>query len=250
MLVDDINITMSIYLVTAITFIVILSGGFFSIRFRDKMNLILGLSAGLLFGLVAIELLPEIFTLSQETGTDVIYPMIALSIGFLLFHITEKTFLVHDSHEETYQKHHHPSVGIISAVALIVHSFLDGVGMGVGFQISASLGMAVAIAVMVHAFSDGLNTGSIMLLNNNSVKKTSSMVFLNALAPVLGVASTLVFDFSAEFLLMYLGFFAGIILYISLEDILPEAHSRDSSWKTVFFTVLGVVVIYLVTVLE
>jgi len=115
--------------------------------------------------------------------------------------------------------------------------------MGVGFKISTGLGVAVAIAVIGHAFSDGLNTGSLMLLNKNSARKTFAMVAINALAPVLGVLSVRFFNLSSGFLLIYLGFFAGIILYISLEDILPEAHSGDSSWKTLALTVLGVLFI-------
>jgi len=234
---------MAVYIFTALTFLTILIGGLFSIRFKRNLNLILGFSAGLLFGLFALEILPEIFSLSLGSNIDIFYPMLALVSGFLVFHILEKTFLVHDNHEGSYQKHKHPSVGLVSALLLIIHSFLDGVGMGVGFKISTGLGVAVAIAVIGHAFSDGLNTGSLMLLNKNSAKKTFVMVAINALAPVLGVLSVRFFNLSSGFLLIYLGFFAGIILYISLEDILPEAHSGDSSWKTLALTVLGVLFI-------
>lgn len=238
-----INIKMAVYIFTALTFLTILVGGLFSIKFKKNLSLILGFSAGLLFGLFAFEIMPEIFNLSLDTKLNIFYPMLALASGFLVFHILEKTFLVHDSHEETYQKHKHPSVGLISAIVLIIHSFLDGVGMGVGFQISTGLGIAVAFAVIGHAFSDGLNTASLMLLNKNSTKKTLVMILMNAVAPVLGVLSVRFFNLSSEFLLIYLGFFAGIILYISLEDILPEAHSGDSSWKTLALTVLGVLFI-------
>ncbi|MEI7690787.1 MAG: ZIP family metal transporter [bacterium] len=234
---------MAVYIFTALTFLTILIGGLFSIKFKKNINLILGFSAGLLFGLFALEIIPEIFNLSLASNIDIFYPMLALVSGFLVFHILEKTFLVHDNHEGSYQKHQHPSVGLVSAILLIIHSFLDGVGMGVGFKISTGLGVAVAIAVIGHAFSDGLNTGSLMLLNKNSARKTFAMVAINALAPVLGVLSVRFFNLSSGFLLIYLGFFAGIILYISLEDILPEAHSGDSSWKTLALTVLGVLFI-------
>ena len=44
-----------------------------------------------------------------------------------------------------------------------------------------------------------------------------------------------------------LGFFAGFLLYIGASDILPEAHSKYSSWKTVLLTVLGAALICLIT---
>jgi zinc transporter ZupT len=46
---------------------------------------------------------------------------------------------------------------------------------------------------------------------------------------------------------MYLAFFAGFLLYIGASDILPEAHSKDSSFKTIAMTLLGVVFIYAIT---
>ncbi len=51
--------------------------------------------------------------------------MIALVLGFLLFHILEKTILIHHNHESDYAIHRHPNVGIMSAIALIGHSFMD-----------------------------------------------------------------------------------------------------------------------------
>src|SRR5207245_8822425 len=44
--------------------------------------------------------------------------------------------------------------------------------------------------------------------------------------PVLGMASTLLFQVPPSVLILYLGFFAGFLLYIGASDILPEAHSQ------------------------
>jgi len=94
--------------------------------------------------------------------------LLALMGGFLLFHITEKSILIHFSHEEQYAEHQHPLVGVLSAVALTGHSFLDGVGIGLGFQVSPAVGLIVAIAVIAHDFSDGLNTVTLMLVYKNT----------------------------------------------------------------------------------
>ena len=70
---------------------------------------------------------------------------------------------------------------------------------------------------------------------------------VDALAPVLGAASTRLFHVSEAVLLVYLGFFAGFLLYIGAADILPEAHSKHPSRLTVLLTVLGAIFIYLIT---
>ena len=55
------------------------------------------------------------------------------------------------------------------------------------------------------------------------------MLVLDSLAPVLGAASTLTFRVPTYLLVLYLGFFAGFLLYIGASDILPEAHSQGRS---------------------
>ncbi|MBX4215905.1 ZIP family metal transporter [Candidatus Parcubacteria bacterium] len=230
-----------------LTFVSTFAGGLFALRFRHRMHLILGFTAGVLLAVVAFDIFPEIILLTGQLSVPPLAPMIALVLSFLLFHIVEKFLLIHHSHEaETYGPHKHPTVGVLSASALIGHSFLDGVGIGLGFQISGSVGIMIAIAVIAHDFSDGLNTVSLMLAHKNTERRALWFLFFDALAPVIGGLSTLFFAVPQNILLLYLGFFAGFLLYIGASDILPEAHSQDSSWRTVLATVLGVLFIYFV----
>lgn len=230
-----------------LAFISTFVGGLVGLRFKDKLHLILGFTAGVLLSVVAFDILPEIISLLNSTGASVEIPMVALVAGFLLFHIAEKLLLIHHAHEDHYGEHKHPTVGVFSALALSAHSFLDGVGIGLGFQISPTIGIIVAIAVIAHDFSDGLNTVSLMLAHKNTDKKSLALLFVDAIAPVLGGLSTLFFTLSEVSLLAYLGFFAGFLLYIGASDILPEAHSKDSSLRTIAATILGVLFIFLVT---
>jgi len=221
-------------------------GGLLALKYRDQLHLILGFTAGVLLGVVAFDLLPEIMEEVEHTGLPAELPMIALVVGFFAFHIIEKWLLIHHSHEESYGPHKHPTVGIFSSLAIAGHSFLDGVGIGLGFQVSPEVGILVAVAVISHAFSDGLNTVSLMLAHENSVRRTVKFLFVTAIAPVLGGLSTLFFSVSEKILLLYLGFFAGFFLYIGASDILPEAHNRRSSFATILATIFGALVIYFV----
>lgn len=234
-------------LLSALTFASTLCGGIFAFRNRDNLHRILGYTAGVLLGVVAFELLPEIFHALSAGNLSSTGPMIALVVGFLLFHIIEKSLLIHHTQEDEYTLHHHPHVGIASALALIGHSFLDGVGIGLGFQAGEGVGIAVAIAVIAHDFTDGLNTVNLMLINKNNAKRATAFLVLDALAPVLGALSTLLFHVSDAGLVLYLGFFAGFLLYIGASEILPEAHSKHSSYKTIGLTVAGALSIFIIT---
>lgn len=230
-----------------LTFISTFLGGLTGIRYKDKLHLILGFTAGVLLAVVAFDILPEIINLIGETNTDPSVPMIALVLGFLIFHILEKLLLIHHAQEEEYGDHKHPTVGVLSALALSGHSFLDGVGIGLGFQVSSEMGILIAIAVISHDFSDGLNTVTLALVHKNTVKKALSLLWIDALAPVLGALSTFLFTLPDRLLLIYLGFFAGFLLYIGASEILPEAHSKHPSIGTILMTISGVIFIFLVT---
>lgn len=234
-------------ILSAATFFSTLSGGITALRYQKWLNRIMGYTAGVLLGVVAFDLLPEISGLSGTTHTDFVHPMMALVGAFLLFHILEKTILMHHAHEQQYGEHTHPGVGLASALALSGHSFLDGVGIGLGFQTSEAVGIAVAIAVIAHDFTDGMNTVILMLRHRNTVKRARGLLLLDALAPVAGAASTLLFTLPDKYLIYYLGFFAGFLLYIGASDILPQAHSRGSSRITIGLTVFGTAFMYAVT---
>jgi zinc transporter ZupT len=220
---------MSAVLFSIGTFFSTCVGGLFALKFRDRLHFILSFTAGVLLGVVSFEILPEIFKLAHEQEIDATWAMVALVTGFLLFHSLEKFVLIHHVHEADYAVHRHPRVGVLSAFSLAGHSFMDGVGIGLGFQVSESVGILVAIAVISHDFCDGLNTVSLMLVNRNTTRRSLVMLFLDSIAPVLGAISTLFIQVPPFVLMLYLGFFAGFLLYIGASDILPEAHSQNRS---------------------
>jgi zinc transporter ZupT len=155
--------------------------------------------------------------------------------------------VIHYMHEDEYAEHKHPQVGVLSALALIGHSFADGLGIGLGFQVSTEAGVLVALAVIAHDFSDGLNTVSLVLTYNNTAGRARLLLACDALAPVLGAASTLLFTLPEHFLVLYLGVFAGFLMHIGASDILPQAHSKQSSVSTLMLTFIGALFIFIIT---
>lgn len=231
------------------TFLSTSAGGLFALRNRSRLHLVLGFSAGVILAVVAFDLLPEISRLSGSTRTPFMTPMIALVGGFLGFHIVEKSLLIHNAHEGEYAPHHHhhhgePAVGVASALALAGHSLTDGIAIGLGFQTGAQVGIAVALAVIAHDFADGVNTVSLMLVNRNTRRRALAFLALDALTPLLGAALTLFVHVPDQGLLIYLGVFAGFLLYIGASDVLPEAHADHSSVATVALTVFGAVAMF------
>jgi ZIP family zinc transporter len=231
----------------ALTAIATTAGGFLAIKSKDRLHLVLGLSAGLLLGLVAFDLLPEVF----ELGTQEIFHAPAVSValigGFLLLHFYEQLFGSHEPAESDYGNDHEHSSNIaggLGAIAMGGHVFLDGLALGVAFKVSSDLGIAVFIALLVHAFSDGLNTVSFLIKSGKWGRKGIWLLGVDAIARVSGAALGTTLALSNNVIAIYLAVFAGIVIYLATSHILPEAHSRHSSKLTILATIFGVLVMW------
>lgn len=238
---------MEAVILSFLTFVSTSLGGWFALKNRNKLHLIMSFTAGVLIGVVFFDLMPEIFELAKSNNVNPMPAFVALVFAFLLIHVLQKLALIHASHEEEYAVHRHPTVGLINATGLSVHSFLDGVGIGLGFQVSTEVGLIVALAVIAHDFTDGLNTVTLMLSHKNTTHKAKIMLLIDATMPILGALSTLLFTIPDSWLIIYLGFFSGFLLYIGASDLLPEAHSEHSNYKMVSLTVLGALFMFFVT---
>ncbi|MGH7902752.1 MAG: ZIP family metal transporter [Candidatus Dormibacteraceae bacterium] len=219
-------------------------GGLAAVRFRDRMHLLLGFSAGAVLGVVFFDLLPEVFTLPGGRPHLV---MVGAGVGFLAFFGLERATSLHRAREHEHAvAPHDPEMGLVGAIGLSVHSFLDGVAIGIGFQTSAALGLLIALAVIAHDFSDGLNTVTVMLAHGNPLRRSLALLAIDMVTPILGAASTLLFHIPAGVLPWLLAFFCGFFLYIGASDLLPEAREHDSPMVGVA-TLLGMLALFGVT---
>ncbi len=75
----------------AATALATFAGGTLAIKSKDRLHLVLGLSAGLLLGLVAFDLLPEVFEMGTKEILHAPATSVALIAGFLLLHFYEQT---------------------------------------------------------------------------------------------------------------------------------------------------------------
>ncbi len=123
---------------------------------------------------------------------------------------------------------------------------MDGVAIGAAFQVGGGMGAAVAMAVVAHDFADGFNTYTLTSLYGNARRRAVAMLFADAVAPVLGAASTLLFSIPEGVLGAYLGLFGGVLLYLAAAEILPEAHHEHPARSTLLCTVAGAAFIWLV----
>ncbi|MES2416527.1 MAG: ZIP family metal transporter [Patescibacteria group bacterium] len=233
---------MNIILLAGGAFVATLLGGLFAIRFRDKLHLVLGFSAGAIIGVAFFDLLPEAIELGS-TSYDISFITMLTAIGFVAYMILDRFVFFHSHGTDEHEGHDHKR-GILGAGSLSLHSFLDGVAIGLAFQVSSAVGIIVASAVLVHDFSDGINTVNMILKNGGDKRKALKWLLTDALAPVFGIFSTLFFTLPESILAIILAVFTGFFLYIGASDLLPESHHNHPTYWTTLATILGISVIF------
>ncbi|MFD7558302.1 MULTISPECIES: ZIP family metal transporter [unclassified Streptomyces] len=229
-------------------FLMTLAGGWAAQRVTDRRHLVLGLAGGLMLGVVGLDLLPEALHAAGDEFLGVPLALLLFVAGFLVAHVAERLLAVRQAAHGAENGHGHrvPQVGLTAAAAMVGHSLADGVALGAAFQVGGGMGVAVALAVITHDFADGFNTYTLTSLYGNDRRKARLMLFADAVAPVVGAASTLLFTLPEEPLGAYLGFFGGVLLYLAAAEILPEAHHKHPALSTLLCTVGGVAGIWLV----
>lgn len=233
-------------LISILAFTSTLLGGIFALKFKDRLHLILGFSAGAVIGVAFFDLLPEAIELASPFFEISTITSIS-ALGFICYMILDRFILVH-GHAEEHHEHGHASGllnrGLFGAGSLSIHSFLDGIAIGFAFQVSSAVGIVVTIAVLIHDFSDGINTVNMILKNNGSVKNAFKWLVVDATAPVLGIIFTSFFTLEQKFIGILLAIFCGFFLYLGASDLLPESHHSHPTIWTSLMTVFGIAVLF------
>ena len=233
-----------IILISIAAFFSTFLGGLFALHLKDRLHLILGFSAGAVIGVAFFDLMPEAIELVGANREPAFVTSI-IALGFALYLALDRLIVLHRHHDDTHE-HAQSGRGLWGASTLSLHSFLDGVGIGLAFKVSPEIGLVVAAAVLAHDFSDGINTVSMILKNGGKRERALRWLLVDAIAPVFGVLVTLLFSVSEESLGMLIALFSGFFLYIGASDLLPESHHAHPKRWTTISTIIGMIVMYAV----
>ncbi len=232
----------------AITFFSTIAGGLFILKnSRIQVKYFFAFAAGALLGVSFFDIFPEIIMILQTGVIDSTVVLGTIVVAFLFFHVLDRSITIHSIRSHPDGSTGRMTNGKIRAAGLCIHSFLDGVAIGTAFHIGFALGVLVGLAVVFHDFSDGLNTVTVMLRAGAKNRPAFYWLLTDAVTPMIGAASTFILFLSDSVLAILLAFFVGEFLFIGAADLLPEAHEKGTSFRLVFATILGVLLIFGVT---
>ena len=212
-----------------------LGGGLVALRLHRQLPTLIALTGGIVVAVALFDVLPEALDAVGENR----HVAWLVGAGFLGFFLAERALVLHHR-DEPEQARAHARVGILAAGGLSLHSFLDGLGIGLAFHVDTATGLLVFLAVVTHDFADGMNTVGFILRQSDDRRRALQWLAVDAVAPLAGAVVGAGIAVSEHTLGYLLAVYAGFFLFIGATDLLPEAHEHPSP-RRVALTILGFV---------
>ncbi len=212
-----------------------MAGGLLALRFKQHLPLALGFSAGAVIGVAFFDLLPEALALSGDFSLAAA----AAAGGFFLYAVIDR-IAGHD-----HNCHEQPHRGLVGAISFSTHSLLDGLAMGLAFQVDMTTGFAVAAAILAHDFADGLNTVNVLTRHGASRRSALGWLMVVAAAPLAGATLSLFLTPQPQMLGLGLAACGGFFLYIGACDLLPASQRARPGLATLTATLMGAGLLFL-----
>ncbi len=242
---------------------------FFAKKTNAKfLSFSLGLSAGVMIYISFMELLfssrQQLEVITESTTRGSLITALAFFGGIFIAGLIDKfipdTENPHELHSveeiggvpNPEHTHRLRRMGIVTALAIAVHNFPEGIATFISALDSAKVGIAVAAAVAVHNIPEGIAVSVPIYFSTGSRKKAFWYSFASGLAEPVGAvfAYLLLMPFLTPVLMeCTFAVVAGIMVYISLDELLPAAHQYGHSHLAIYGLVAGMAVMALSLIL-
>jgi zinc transporter, ZIP family len=122
------------------------------------------------------------------------------------------------------------ALGALMIVGVMtVHSFTEGIGVGVSFGEGAALGLLIATAIAVHNIPEGLAISLVLVPRGVSIRRAAAWsVFSSLPQPLMAVPAFLLVEWFEPVLPVGLGFAGGAMVWMVAAQLLPDALRTSS----------------------
>lgn len=206
---------------------------------------LMSFAAGILLATAFLHLIPEAEELSGR------YAFLYVLAGFVMFYILESLIMVHAG-PELHHISHFKGEGIetsakMAFIGLLLHSLIDGVIIGVGFEIGSTVGAFATFSIIMHELPEGITTYSLMMLTEPK-KQALIKSWAVALATPAGTIISLLFikDIPENIIGMLLALASGTFIYVAASDLIPKTHNHKGN-SNIVFLIAGVFVIFIMS---
>ena len=208
---------------------------------RGFLAFMLGMSAGVMVLVSFVELLGRAIS-----SVGFVPALIAFFAGMLALFLIDVS-IPHSFMEEEQKSGpaYLARVGTMVALGLAIHNFPEGLTVFVGALSSPQLGVVLAIAIAIHNIPEGIAVAVPIFAASQDRFKALAYSFLSGVAEPVGSAIGAVFllPFLTESVLSYvLAAVGGIMVFISLDELLPAAHKYNAEHSVILGVFAGMLI--------
>lgn len=193
------------------------------------------------------DLIPESITILKTNNQGIfviIISFISMIVGIIISMLIGK-YLPSNNNDNLYK------VGIISMIAIILHNIPEGITTFLASSTNISLGLSLTLAIAMHNIPEGISIAVPIYYSTKSKKKSFYYTLISALSEPFGALLAYLFLYKIiNNLIMgiILSLISGIMIYISLCELLKESLSYNNKKLTLIFFFVGIlfVVIYFI----
>lgn len=228
------------------------------IKNNDKVvQFSISMAFGVMVTLVLIELIPEAYEIMSEnfngiTGILIIIFLVLIGVGILK--ILDKFVPDHDIEEDNEKEINENLVhiGMVSAIALILHNLIEGMAIYSSALTSVEMGLLVTLGVGFHNIPMGMVISSTFYKGNNDLKKVTLIMIIISISTFIG--GLLMFFMSKYITELVLGVLLcltlGMIIYIVVFELLGEIIHNKNKKISILGIIFGVLIFLVSLFLE
>ena len=217
-------------------------------RNKHLITFALAFAAGVMITISFTDLYPsaqETLIKTEGKFLGVIYSLLFMIIGILI------AFLIDNFIPDSQKKHPNINnnlyrVGFVSMIAIILHNFPEGVATFVSGYQDTTLGITIALAIALHNIPEGISIAMPIYYATGSKLKAFKYTFISGIAEPIGALLAFLFlkPFINEIILSVIfAVTAGIMLYISFQELIPESREYGYNKLYIFSLTLGICII-------
>lgn len=140
------------------------------------------------------------------------------------------------------------STGLIVTIGLIIHNFPEGMAVFLSSFTSTRLGILLAIAIAIHNIPEGIAVSAPIYQATKNSSKAIKYAFISGIAEPLGaiIAYFLLKPYLNQNIISYIfALVAGVMVYISFDELLPACFKEGHSHRTIFGIISGMIIVSL-----
>lgn len=232
---------------------------FFAKDFNRKfLSVTLGFSAGVMIYVSLVEIFAKA-KLSLETAygpRGYTYTVLAFFAGMALIALIDKLVPSFENPHEirnasdykTNPEHFKKKMlrmGLFSALAIGIHNFPEGLATFVGAMEDPALGLSIAVAIAIHNIPEGIAVSVPVYYATGSRAKAFAYSFLSGLSEPIGALIgyfILMKFFSPAVFGTVFASVAGIMVYISIDELLPTAEKYGEHHLAIYGLIGGMII--------